>query len=87
MDAAAAAQASSGLRVLTYRLDVCSTDEIQTFADTLAKRHGGVDIVVSSAAARITHEQPASQQVRTFVVTNNLGTTWTPSLRRRYEQA
>jgi len=67
--------ASSGLRVVGQRLDVGDTEEVQAVAALLAERHGGLDIVISNAAARRTPEQPASQQVRAFVDTNNLGTT------------
>ena len=43
-------------------------------AQALGERHGGVDIVLSNAAARIFPQVPAEQQVRTFVDTNNHGT-------------
>jgi NAD(P)-dependent dehydrogenase (short-subunit alcohol dehydrogenase family) len=44
------------------------------FADTIAARHGGVDIVFSNAAARLTPGTPGSELVGPFVDTNNLGT-------------
>jgi carbonyl reductase 1 len=37
--------------------------------------HGGVDVVISNAAARISPDTTMAQQVRTFVDTNNRGTT------------
>jgi carbonyl reductase 1 len=55
-------------------LDVRSSASVQALAQTIAERHGGVDIVISNAAARITPEVPAEQQVHTFVDTNNHGT-------------
>ncbi len=72
---AAAALASTGLRVLSHRLDVGNAADIQAVAALLAARHGGLDIVISNAAARRTPERPASAQVRGFVAINNLGTT------------
>jgi NAD(P)-dependent dehydrogenase (short-subunit alcohol dehydrogenase family) len=37
-------------------------------------RHGGIDIVISSAAARISPQLPQAAQVALFVNTNNHGT-------------
>src|SRR5467141_3307951 len=34
-------------------LDVRSTEEIEAFASFVSERHGGVDVVISNAAARI----------------------------------
>jgi carbonyl reductase 1 len=42
-------------------------------ADAIGERHGGADILLSNAAARISPEVPGEQQVRTFVDTNNRG--------------
>jgi carbonyl reductase 1 len=39
-----------------------------------SSRHGGADIVISNAAARISPEVPGEQQVRAFVDTNDHGT-------------
>jgi NAD(P)-dependent dehydrogenase (short-subunit alcohol dehydrogenase family) len=58
-----------------YRLDVRSNAEIEAFAAFLSERHGGVDVVISNAAARITPERTGPEQVRTFVDTNNFGAT------------
>lgn len=45
------------------------------FASELRQRHGGVDIVFSNAAARLTPNTPWSELAGPFVDTNNLGTT------------
>jgi carbonyl reductase 1 len=47
---------------------------VQALARTIADRHGGADIVISNAAARISPQVPDAQQVRAFVDTNNHGT-------------
>jgi carbonyl reductase 1 len=64
-----------GSPVRTAVLDVRDTDAVEALAAQLAERHGGIDVVVSNAAARITPERPAAEQVEAFVDTNNLGTT------------
>jgi carbonyl reductase 1 len=56
-------------------LDVRDTMAVETFAGLIGQRHGGVDIVISNAAARRTRERGDTEQVREFVDTNNLGTT------------
>lgn len=56
-------------------LDVTEGAAVEAFAEELRSRHGGVDIVFSNAAARLTPETPAAELVRPFVATNNLGTT------------
>ena len=48
---------------------------VAAFAVELRDRHGGVDIVFSNAAARLTPEAPWSELIEPFVDTNNLGTT------------
>jgi carbonyl reductase 1 len=58
-----------------HRLDVRSGAAIDAFAALVAERHGGVDVVISNAAARIVRERPPAEQVRDFVDTNNLGAT------------
>jgi carbonyl reductase 1 len=65
----------TGLDVRPERVDVTSSDDVLAFADRVAERHGRVDVVISNAAARITRELPQSEQVATFIDTNNLGTT------------
>jgi carbonyl reductase 1 len=56
-------------------LDVRDNAAITNFADCLRRRHGGVDIVFSNAAARLSPDRPWAEQIETFVDTNNLGTT------------
>jgi carbonyl reductase 1 len=55
-------------------LDVRDDASVTALARALGERHGGVDIVISNAAARIVPQVPADQQARTFVDTNNHGT-------------
>jgi NAD(P)-dependent dehydrogenase (short-subunit alcohol dehydrogenase family) len=65
----------NGHRPVPHRLDVRSSEETQAFATLLADRHGGIDVVISNAAARITPTRPMLAQVRNFVDTNNFGAT------------
>jgi carbonyl reductase 1 len=65
---------TEGLSVRLELVDVRVTASVHACADTLAERHGGVDIVISNAAARIGRDVPNESQVRTFVDTNNGGT-------------
>lgn len=61
-------------KVAFLRLDVSEDASVSAAADTLRERHGGIDIVISNAAARIPRDRPASEIVDTFVNTNNHGT-------------
>jgi carbonyl reductase 1 len=56
-------------------LDVRAGAAADEFADRMRTRHGGVDIVFSNAAARLTPATPWSELVGPFVETNNLGAT------------
>jgi carbonyl reductase 1 len=58
-----------------HRLDVRSAEEVDAFASFVSERHGGVDVVISNAAARITPNRSEAEQVRNFVDTNNFGAT------------
>ena len=71
---AAAGLEAEGLSPRLEMLDVRDDASVTALAQALGERHGGVDIVVSNAAARIFPQVPADQQVRTFVDTNNHGT-------------
>jgi NAD(P)-dependent dehydrogenase (short-subunit alcohol dehydrogenase family) len=73
--AAAARIAQPRAHVHGEVLDVRDDAAVAEFADALAARHGGVDIVFSNAAARLTPATPWGQLVDPFVDTNNLGTT------------
>jgi len=65
---------AEGLSPRLEVLDVRDDASVTGVAQALAGRHGGVDIVISNAAARISPQVPAEQQVRIFVDTNNHGT-------------
>lgn len=65
---------AEGLSPRLEMLDVRDDASVTALAQALGERHGGVDIVLSNAAARIFPQVPADQQVRTFVDTNNHGT-------------
>lgn len=56
-------------------LDVGDGDAVAAFADEVRARHGGVDVVFSNAAARLTPGTPQAELVGPFVDTNNLGAT------------
>lgn len=56
------------------RLDVTDDANVADVATRLDARHGGVDVVISNAAARIARDVPAAEQVSRFVDTNNRGT-------------
>jgi carbonyl reductase 1 len=71
--AAAARIARPRAHVRGEVLDVGDGAAITAFADALVARHGGVDIVVSNAAARLTPATPWAELVGPFVETNNLG--------------
>jgi carbonyl reductase 1 len=72
---AALALRAEGLTPSFHSLDVTSPESVDALAAALHERHGGVDIVISNAAARIDPNVEPAAQVRTFVETNNLGTT------------
>jgi carbonyl reductase 1 len=65
---------AEGLSPQFELLDVTSGESVLALALLLQERHGGADIVISNAAARITTELPPAQQVTQFVDTNNHGT-------------
>lgn len=56
------------------RLDVTDEAAVAAIAATLHGRHGGVDMVISNAAARIARDTAPADQVTAFVDTNNHGT-------------
>jgi len=73
--AAAARIAGPRARVRGEVLDIRDAAGVTAFAQAIAARHGGVDVVFSNAAARLSPGTPAAELVATFVDTNNLGTT------------
>ena len=56
------------------QLDVTSDASVAQAAERIRSRHGGVDILFSNAAARITRDRPQAEQVAAFIDTNNHGT-------------
>jgi NAD(P)-dependent dehydrogenase (short-subunit alcohol dehydrogenase family) len=53
---------------------VRDTDGVTRCAESIRAEHGGLDIVISNAAARRTPEQSDAETVREFIDTNNHGT-------------
>ena len=72
---AAASIAAPTAHVRGEVLDMRDGAAVSAFADSIAARHGGVDIVFSNAAARLTPSTPWAELVGPYVDTNNLGTT------------
>jgi carbonyl reductase 1 len=62
-------------RVRSEVLDVADDAAVTAFARAIDVRHGGVDIVFSNAAARLTRGTPWAELLGPFVDTNNLGAT------------
>ncbi len=60
----------SGARVL----DVTDTDDIARLADELRARHGGVDVVLSNAVARLLPEESQAERADEFIDVSNTAT-------------
>src|SRR5215216_412745 len=73
--AAATGIAGARAQVRGEVLDVRDGAAVTAFADAMAARHGGIDVVFSNAAARLRPRTPWAELVGPFVDTNNLGTT------------
>jgi carbonyl reductase 1 len=73
--AAAARIAGMRAQVRGEVVDVRDGAAVSAFADAIASRHGGVDVVFSNAAARLRPATPWAELVGPFVDTNNLGAT------------
>src|SRR5258707_14674970 len=56
-------------------LDVAKPDAVERFADLLASRHGGVDIVFSNHYTRVQPDDDPRAVIEYYVQANNLGTT------------
>jgi NAD(P)-dependent dehydrogenase (short-subunit alcohol dehydrogenase family) len=56
-------------------LDVANRDAVARFAEELATRHGGVDIVLSNHYTRVEPEDDPAEVIDRYVEANNLGTT------------
>jgi len=63
-----------GLSPIFHLLDVTDDASVVALSETIRTRHGGVDIVISNAAARISPNFSQAEQVALFVNTNNHGT-------------
>lgn len=72
--AAIALLKKEGLSVHYHQLDVTDISSLSRFREYLEQKHGGIDILIHNAAARINKEDPQEAQVRQFVETNNTGT-------------
>ncbi|MBO0774433.1 MAG: SDR family NAD(P)-dependent oxidoreductase [Actinobacteria bacterium] len=75
VEAAAAGLTRDGLRVLPEVCDVRDDDAVRGLAQRVAERHGGVDFVDSNAAAGLSPDVPAADQIDDFINTSNLGAT------------
>jgi carbonyl reductase 1 len=71
--AGVAGAAATRSRVEGRVLDVGDPDAVARLAAELAERHGGVDVVLSNAAARIVPERPPQEQIDEFVAVGNGG--------------
>lgn len=60
---------AEGLSPDFHLLDVTDDTSVAALADVLKQRHGGVDIFISNAAARISPGVPIPQQVAQFINT------------------
>jgi carbonyl reductase 1 len=71
---AADALRREGLRPAPLTLDVRDSEQVSACAKLLHSRHGGIDVVISNAAARRTPDRTDADTVREFIDTNNHGT-------------
>jgi carbonyl reductase 1 len=72
---AAASLAANGSAPAFAQLDVTCDDSVERAFAEVVEQHGGVDVLIHNAAARIHPQRDDAVQVRQFVETNNLGTT------------
>jgi len=63
-----------GLSPQFHLLDVTHEASVAALAKMIRTRHGGADIVISDAAARISPDLPPAEQAALFINTNNHGT-------------
>lgn len=67
---------AAGLTPRLHVVDVRDAASVASFAAHVQRAHGGVDIVISNAGARITPDKSSAEQVRALVETSNLGATY-----------
>jgi len=64
----------AGAHVHGLLLDVADPDSVRAAADAIARDHGGIDIVLSNAAARQSPDRTPADEVDAIAETNNHGT-------------
>ncbi len=66
--------AGAGAHVHGRLLDVVDPASVQAAADAIASEHGGIDIVLSNAAARMNPDRTPAEEVDVIAETSNHGT-------------
>jgi NAD(P)-dependent dehydrogenase (short-subunit alcohol dehydrogenase family) len=61
-------------RVEGHVLDVTDSDAVATLADSLRARHGGVDVVISNAVARLLPGESQAERADEFIDVSNTAT-------------
>jgi carbonyl reductase 1 len=64
----------AGARVHGRLLDVTDSASVQAAADAIAGEHGGIDIVLANAAARMSPDRTPAEEVDAVAETSNRGT-------------
>ncbi|CAM1343430.1 SDR family NAD(P)-dependent oxidoreductase [Tenacibaculum amylolyticum] len=64
---------NKGPKLEVLYVDVAKEDTIKSVKNTIVEKHGGIDLVISNAAARISPDIDNKDQVAQFVRTNNFG--------------
>lgn len=65
---------AEGISPQFHLLDVSDEQSVANLALFMKKQHGGIDILISNAAARIRPDVAPAEQVAQFINTNNHGT-------------
>jgi carbonyl reductase 1 len=65
---------TEGLSPRLAIIDVSDEESVESCAHIIQEQHGGIDVLISNAAARIVPHIPSSEQITDFVNTNNHGT-------------
>jgi carbonyl reductase 1 len=66
--------ADAGAHVHGRLLDVVDPSSVQAAADAIATEHGGIDIVIANAAARMSPDKAPAEEVDVVAETSNHGT-------------